>query len=142
MNPSPQLKNIFINPQNFLLCLCNSFLSCLYLSSLPQATVDLLSVAVTSFAFSRIYINGIIQHFLLGAKGLASFTQHNHLEIHVVCTSTVYSSLLLSSIPLSVRINHDLFLPSSVDGHVVFFQFFFFFFFFAFTNRAAMNVYV
>lgn len=58
----------------------------------PQATTDLISVAVYDVAFSTVYINEIISYIL--SLHLASFTQNPCSEIHLGCRMQKFLSQL------------------------------------------------
>lgn len=58
------------------LCFSESFSS----ASLPQTTMDLLSVTVDQLAFSRVFYKW--NYTMCTLLSLASFTVHNSVEIH------------------------------------------------------------
>lgn len=76
-----KIMNISFTSQSLLVSPCNlSFLANHY----PQATTDLLPIAIDWFAFYQgLYINGILQYMYISFS--AFVTQRNYFKIHLCC---------------------------------------------------------
>ena len=109
------IMNILVNLKGFLLFLGN--LLFLWTLILRQPLISFLSLR-DMLAFSRIPYKWNCR--ICNLFHLASFTQHNHCEIHPRCCVYQYLILFYCYIVFFIWIYHNLFIHLSADGNLGF----------------------